>query len=130
MKGRKFNFMVQNTFITSSLADILTKLGLSNEQVIEVVYLFALEKPKPKHTTPQDEWVSVICPLHHYVNEKSKSYLVTLMNGDIKLYDNKHAELLKVSTVHDNITSALYFKSDLLNCNVVVTASESPNARL
>jgi hypothetical protein len=52
MKGRKFNFMVQNTFITSSLADTLTKLGLSNEQVIEVVYLFALEKPKPKHTTP------------------------------------------------------------------------------
>lgn len=52
------------------------------------------------------------------------------MNGDIKLYDNKHAELLKVSTVHDNITNALYFKSDLLNCNVVVTASESPNGRL
>lgn len=52
------------------------------------------------------------------------------MNGDIKLYDNKHAELLKVSTTNDNVSCALYFKSDVLNCYVLVTGSESPNAGL
>jgi len=52
------------------------------------------------------------------------------MNGDIKLYDNKHAELLKVSTTNENVSCAIYFKSDLLNCNVLVTGSESPNAGL
>ena len=56
--------------------------------------------------------------------------MVGLMNGDLKLYDNKHAELLKVSSVNDSISSALYFKSDVLNCNILVTASESPNAGL
>lgn len=72
----------------------------------------------------------MICPLNHFVNEKAKSYVVGLMNGDFKLYDNKHAELLKVSSIHDNVSCALYFKSDALNCNVLVTGSESPNAGL
>lgn len=52
------------------------------------------------------------------------------MNGDFKLYDNKHAELLKVSSIHESVSCALYFKSDALNCNVLVTGSESPNAGL
>ncbi len=130
MKGRKLNFMVQNTFLSSTLGELITSLNQSNETIVEVYYLFALEKPKPKHSSPQDEWISVICPLNHFVNEKSKSYVVGLMNGDIKLYDNKHAELLKVSTTNDSVSCALYFKSDVLNCNVLVTGSESPNAGL
>lgn len=52
------------------------------------------------------------------------------MNGDIKLYDNKHSELLKVTTLHDSVSCALYFKSDVMGCNVLVTGSASPNAGL
>lgn len=52
------------------------------------------------------------------------------MNGDIKLYDNKHSEVLKVSSVNESISCGLYFKSDTLNCNLLVTGSESPNAGL
>jgi len=52
------------------------------------------------------------------------------MNGDIKLYDSKHSEVLKVSSVNESISCGLYFKSDSLNCNVLVTGSESPNAGL
>ena len=122
--------MIKNTFLSTTLGDLLAQLGQSNETIVEVYYLFALGKPKPKHSSPQDEWIFVICPLNHFVNEKAKSYVVGLMNGDIKLYDNKHAELLKVSTVNDTITCGLYFKSDTLNCNILVTGSESPNAGL
>ena len=92
INGKKFNFMVNDTFLTDDLASLLAKLNLSNESVIEVFYLFALEKPKPKHTSPQDEWVSAICPLASYLNDKAKSYAVALMNGDLKIYDAKHAE--------------------------------------
>jgi hypothetical protein len=52
------------------------------------------------------------------------------MNGDLKLFDHKHAELLKVTSLHSSVSSALYFKSDLLNCNMLVSASESPSAAL
>lgn len=53
------------------------------------------------------------------------------MNGDLKVFDNKHA-LLMSTNLHSEtaITSCLLFKSDLLNTNVVVTASEVPNPAL
>ena len=47
------------------------------------------------------------------------------MNGDLKLFDHKHAELLKVTSLHSSVSSALYF-----NCNMLVSASESPSAAL
>lgn len=100
VKGRKFNFMVNNQFLTSTLAELVSRLAISNESVIDVYYLFALEKPKPKHTSPQDEWVSCISSLRHFVNEKAKSYVVGLMNGDLKVYDSKHAEVLKIEKLH------------------------------
>jgi len=127
---RKFNFLIDNTFLTSTLQELLTRLNKSNETTVEVYYFFALEKPKPKHTSPQDEWVSVLAPLQHFVNEKAKSYVAGFMNGDVKLFDQKHSELLKVSSMHQAVTCALYFKSDALNCNMLVTGSETPGAVL
>jgi len=58
--NKKFNFMVDNVFLTSTLTELLERLNKSNESTIEVFYLIALDKPKPKHTSPQDEWTSVI----------------------------------------------------------------------
>jgi hypothetical protein len=132
ISGKKFNFLVNDTFLTEDLAGLLKQLNLTNESVIEVYYLFALEKPKPKHTSPQDEWVSAIAPLASYLNEKAKSYAVALMNGDLKIYDQKHAEQVKVSQLHldTSITDCLYFKSDLSQSNILVTASEVPNPAL
>ena len=50
-------------------------------------------------------------------------------NGDLSLYNSKHAELLKVGQLHADsaITDALYFKSDALNAKFVVTCSEMPD---
>lgn len=123
--------MVNNQFLTSTLAELVSRLAISNESVIELFYLFALEKPKPKHTSPQDEWVSCISSLRHFVNEKAKSYVVGLMNGDLKVYDSKHAEVLKIEKLHqENVNCALYFKSDSLQGNYLVTGSECPGASL
>ena len=52
--------------------------------------MFALEKPKPKQSTPQDEWISTIEPLSHVINEKAKSYAVGFFNGDLKVYSKGH----------------------------------------
>lgn len=125
VKGKKFNFMVNDQFLTEDLGALLERLKLSNEQVIEVFYLFALEKPKPKHTSPQDEWVAAISPLADYLHAQG-SYAVALMNGDFKLYNSQHSELLKVSQLHQDtaITDCLYFQSEALKSAVVVTASE------
>ena len=94
--------------------------------------MFALEKPKPKQSTPCDEWISKIAPLAHIVNEKAKSYAVGFFNGDIKVYSSEHAELLNVSQLHYNaqVSDMLYFKSDTLDANIVVSCSEQPDPQL
>lgn len=94
--------------------------------------MFALEKPKPKQSTPCDEWISKIAPLAHIVNEKAKSYAVGFFNGDIKVYSSEHAELLNVSQLHYNaqVSDMLYFKSDTLDANLVVSCSEQPDPQL
>ena len=97
LASKKLNFMVNNTFLTLTLQELLEQLSLSNESVIDVYYLFALEKPKPKKSIPQDEWISTIGSLTHIINQKAKSYVAGFFNGDVKLFDSKHQELLSVS---------------------------------
>ena len=63
---------------------------MSNEMTLDIYYQFALEKPKPKQSIPQDEWISVITNLNHIVNEKAKSYAVGFFNGDVKLFNASH----------------------------------------
>ena len=98
--SKKFNFMINETFLTLNIRELLLQLNLSNETTIDINYLFSLEKPKPTQSTPVDEWISSICPLSHIVNEKAKSYAVGFFNGDVKLYSSGHAELLNVAQLH------------------------------
>ena len=90
LASKKLNFMVNNTFLVLTLQELLEQLSLSNESVVDVYYLFALEKPKPKKSIPTDEWISVINSLSHIENKKAKSYAVGFFNGDVKIYDSKH----------------------------------------
>lgn len=127
--SKKFSFMVSETFLTLTVNELMLLLELSNEQTLDIHYFFALEKPKPTQSTPCEEWISTITTLNHIVNEKSKSYAVGFFNGDLKLYNSKHAELLSVSQMHadSQITDALYFKSDTLGSKFLVTCSEMPD---
>lgn len=89
--------MIKETFLTLNIHELMLLLELSNEQVLDIHYFFALEKPKPTKSTPCEEWISTIAPLNHIVNEKNKSYAVGFFNGDLKLYSSKHDELLNVT---------------------------------
>ena len=48
LEAKKLNFMVNNTFLTLTLQDLLEQLSMSNEMTLDIYYLFALDKPKPK----------------------------------------------------------------------------------
>ena len=95
--SKKFNFMINETFLTLNIQELLLQLSISNETCVDINYLFALEKPKPTQSTPCDEWISSIAPLTHILNEKAKSYTVGFFNGDVKVYGSGHAELLNVT---------------------------------
>lgn len=64
---------------------------------------------------------------------KPKSYAVGFFEGDLKLYDSKHTEILTVSQLHQQsqITDLLYFKSDKnRGTKYLVSCSELPNPEL
>jgi len=129
IQSKRLNFMVKETFLTLNVHELMLQLDLSNEQVIDIHYFFALEKPKPTKSNPCDEWISTICPLTHILNEKNKSYAVGFFNGDVKVYSSAHAELLNVAQLHADaqIADMLYFKSDRAGAKLLVTCSEMPD---
>jgi hypothetical protein len=97
IKGKKLNFMLNNVFLTHSLQELMEKVGVTSESVIELWYSFALEKPKPTHSIPQDEWISTIKALSHIMNEKAKTYVAGFFNGDLKIFSkHNHSEVLEV----------------------------------
>eukprot|EP00347_Sterkiella_histriomuscorum_P003660 403363437 len=133
IKGKKFNFMINSVFITTTVQDLFDKLGLQNEEGVEIYYQFALDKPKPTHSIPQDEWISTIRSLSHIMNEKAKTYIVGFFNGDVKVFSkNDHQELLNIKQLHQDsmIQDALFLKNDLLDKKIVVTCSNLPQSEL
>lgn len=108
-------------------------MGADREQTVEIWYSFALDKPKPTHSIPQDEWVSTIKALTHIVNDKAKTYVAGFFNGDLKIFGkHNHAELLSVRQLHPDsmIEDALFLKNDALGKKLVITCSGSPNVEL
>ena len=134
LKTRKMQFMINDTFLTATLQDLMDKLQITSESVIEIWYSFALDRPKPKISVPQDEWVSTIRRLCHGKNDKARSYVVGFFNGDLKLYDGKDKpeEKLSISSLHhEKIEDAIFFKSDEFNGKkLVVTCSKQPYPEL
>jgi hypothetical protein len=110
----------------------MAKVSLTSESMLEIWYSFALEKPKPTVSIPQEEWISVIKSLQHIKNVKARSYVAAFFNGDIKIFDGKEAakqtEVYVKSQHHEGqITDALFFKADELDGKkYLVTCSEQP----
>ena len=72
-------------------------LSLSNEKLLEINYIFALDKPKQKASNPQDEWISVITSLG---DKACGDYVAGFFNGDVKLYDGqKHTQKLSLTNL-------------------------------
>ena len=81
----------------------MEKINVTGEQVLDIWYSFALDKPKQKVSLPQDEWVAVIRTLHYENNIEAASYVAGFFNGDIKIFDGKdknHKEIQNVTGLH------------------------------
>ena len=122
-------FMAQNIIMTGTLQDLIDKLGLSTESVLELHYAFALDKPKLAATLPQEEWVSCIRPLSYFENTSASDYVVAFFNGDVKAFGADGKELIEVKGVHDEqIVDAVYVRRH--GKLTLITISEQPNPAL
>jgi hypothetical protein len=89
--------MINDVFLTTTLQDLMDRLQYTGEHLLQIWYSFALDKPKPSVSLPQEEWISAICSLKHEKNIKAKSYVAAFFNGDLKVLDGKdknHKELI------------------------------------
>ena len=130
LKGRKLMFMVQNSIMTGTLQDLMDKLALSSESVLELHYAFALDKPKLAASLPQEEWISRIRPMSQFGSNKATDYIVAFFNGDVKLFAGDSKEMLEVKGVHEEaIVDALYLHEQD-GSRKVITVSEQPGPAL
>ena len=135
MKSKKLQFMVNNVFLTTTLQDLMDKLMVQAEQVLEIWYTFALEKPQKKISIPNDEWISVISAYKRMRNTKMSTFVVGFFNGDLKIFDGKNQkqeELVCVQGLHaDQITDAAYLKSETMDGKkFLLTCSLEPQPAL
>lgn len=130
LKSRKLQFMVQDTFLVTTLQDLMDKLKQTSESTLEIWYSFALEKPRHAASFPQDEWLSTIASLEYFQNVAASDYICALFNGDLKVLSADNKEMLEVKSLHEGrIIDALYLKEDESK-RYVVTVSEQPDATL
>ena len=124
--------MTKDVFLTTTLQDLMDKVQMTSESVIEIWYSFALDRPKQKASMPQEEWISVISALKHHQNLKEKSYVVGFANGDLKLMSKEHKELVHVKNLHEEeIRDAIFIKSDSNEGKkFAITCSEQPGPAL
>jgi hypothetical protein len=113
--------MINDVFVTTTLQDLMDKLNLESEQILEVYYTFALDKPSKKVSIPTDEWISTIFALKSLRNTKVNCYAVGFFNGDMKIYDGKDSqpkELISVTQLHqDKIEDLIFVKSESIDGN-------------
>lgn len=127
--------MINDVFVTTTLQDLMDKLSLQTETVLEIWYSFALDKPKKTLSIPQDEWISAIRALRNVRGSSASSYAVAFFNGDLKIYDGKadeKKEAVVVQHMHENrIDDVLYLVSESMEGNkYLVTCSQQPDPAL
>lgn len=127
VQSRKLQFMVNDVFLTTTLQDLMDKLSLQSEQILTIWYTFALDKPKPQVSIPQDEWISCISSLLNLQNTGASSFVVGFFNGDLKIYDSSLKESMVVTNLHDDkIEDAVYVTSEHSNNHFIVSCSLDP----
>lgn len=53
------------------------------------------------------------------------------MNGDLKIFDQSHGELIKLKSLHqENVNAVLFFQNDLMDAQAMVSGSEHPGGDL
>ena len=52
LKTRKLQFMINDVFLTTTLQDLMDRLSLTGEHILEIWYSFSLDKPKPSLSLP------------------------------------------------------------------------------
>jgi hypothetical protein len=103
---------------------MMKRLGLSNDEVIEITYTFAMHKPKEDQKVENEEWINVI--KSQFVFDDSNQpgpFVVGYFDGKVKLYDSNCVELYD-KKLHEDTVNDIIFTCGAPNNYRLVTAGE------
>lgn len=102
---------------------MMKKHHLSNDEVIEITYTFAMHKPKEDQKIENDEWIRTIKTLFQF--EPTQNLLPTAVgffDGSVKLYDNEF-NMIYNKKLHEDVVNDLLFIEEGEKEYTLVTAS-------
>ncbi|VDO71252.1 unnamed protein product [Haemonchus placei] len=87
---QRFEFLVGETFIRTSLAEFIEEYDVETETVIKIECVLGKPIPKPLHDIPAPDWVSsvIVSPSH---------FFSTTYSGEIIIMDKKGKKVLENS---------------------------------
>uniref|UniRef100_A0A8R1EB30 WD_REPEATS_REGION domain-containing protein n=1 Tax=Caenorhabditis japonica TaxID=281687 RepID=A0A8R1EB30_CAEJA len=84
-KQRRFEFLVGETFLRTSLAEFIEEYEVETETVLKVECVIGIEAPKPLHDIQAPDWVSSVQIANNHI-------FSTTYGGDIVIVDRKGKE--------------------------------------
>ncbi|CAB3408380.1 unnamed protein product [Caenorhabditis bovis] len=117
---RKFEFLVGETFLRTSLAEFIEEYEIETETVLKVECVIGVEAPKPLHDIQAPDWVSSVIVANNHI-------FSTTYSGDIVIADRKGKET-KLSVNWENKIlkcSAMVKKGKDLNGTQLIVGGES-----
>lgn len=109
--------------LREDVGTMMKKHHISNEEVVEITYTFAMHKPKEDQKIENDEWIKVIKSLFTFEDtDKAVPMAVGFFDGSVKLY-NDNFEIIYNKQLHDDTVNDLIFNKDAEKEYTLVTAS-------
>ncbi|UMM10975.1 hypothetical protein L5515_000491 [Caenorhabditis briggsae] len=84
-KEKKFEFLVGETFLRTSLAEFIEEYEVETETILKVECIIGIEAPKPLHDIQAPDWVSSVQVANGHI-------FSTTYGGDIVIVDRKGKE--------------------------------------
>jgi WD40 repeat protein len=120
----KFEFLINGQMLREDLGSMMKVQNLSNDETIEIVYTFAMHKPKEDEKIENDEWINVIKSSFRFDdNIDAGLFAVGFFNGSVKLYD-ENCSLLYNKNLHEDTVNDLIFNKDGKKKYTLITAGE------
>ena len=126
----KFEFLINGQMLREDLGSMMKKNHLSNDEIIEITYTFAMHKPKEDQKIENDEWIKSIKTLFQF--EPTQSLVPTAVgffDGSVKLYDNEF-NIIYNKKLHEDVVNDLLFIEEENNEYTLITASNDEEIQI
>ncbi|CAI2368884.1 unnamed protein product [Moneuplotes crassus] len=123
-KKTKFEFLINGRMLRGTIAEMMKLMNLSNDEIVEITYTFAMHKPKEDEKIENDEWIKVIKSIFVFEERKKPgAFAAGFFDGTVKLYDEE-GEVVYNKQLHEDVVNDIIFQKESKDNWSLITAGE------